>query len=175
MVLFGVVYPLLITGIAMLTAPNDGDGQTVEVNGKVAGFEIIGQSFTSDKYFHGRPSAVEYNAAATGGSNKGPTNPDYLQLVEQRIKEFLETNPGIERKNVPVDLVTASGGGLDPHISPAAALIQVRRIAGVRGIQEEVLIRLINDHREAPLLNLFGTERVNVLHLNIALDHMNNK
>ncbi|HWA35604.1 MAG TPA: potassium-transporting ATPase subunit C, partial [Cyclobacteriaceae bacterium] len=136
MILFGVIYPLLITGIATFTAPGGGDGKTLIANGKVVGFEVIGQSFTSDKYFNSRPSAVGYNAASTGGSNKGPTNPEYLAQVEERINSFLHQNPGVEKNDVPVDLVTASGGGLDPHISPKAAFIQVSRIAVTRGVSK---------------------------------------
>jgi K+-transporting ATPase ATPase C chain len=172
MIVFGVAYPLLITGIAVLLAPNSGAGTTIHVNGKVVGFEVIGQLFDSDKYFNGRPSAVGYNAASTGGSNKGPTNPDYLAQVDDRISVFLSKNPGVDKKDIPVDLVTASGGGLDPHISPASALVQVGRIAKARGIKEELLRRLIQQNTKEPLLGLFGTPTVHVLRLNLALDNL---
>jgi potassium-transporting ATPase KdpC subunit len=169
-VLFGVLFPLFITGLAKIIAPNGGKGETILLNGKTVGFELIGQSFTNEKYFASRPSTVNYNAAATGGSNKGPSNPDYLKQVEERIGDFLSKNPGIKIEDIPVDLVTASGGGLDPHISPSAALIQVQRIAKVRGMSEEVLRQLIKENTEGPLFGLFGTPTVHVLRLNILLD-----
>lgn len=167
-VLFGMLYPLLITGIAMVAAPNGGKGERIEVDGKIVGFELIGQKFDEDRYFNGRPSAVNYNAAATGGSNKGPTNPDYLAQVQARINTFLVHNPGIKKSQIPVDLVTASGGGLDPHISPDAARIQIARIARVRKIEISKVQKLVEDHIESPILGL-GTSRVHVLRLNIAL------
>lgn len=173
LILFGVIYPLSITGIARLTAANGGNGKTIEVNGKVVGFEVIGQLFDSDKYFNSRPSAVGYNAAATGGSNKGPTNPDYLAVVEERITTFLKQNPNVKREDVTVDMVTASGGGLDPHISPRAAEIQIARIAKARGISEQQLVSLVKDYTEQPLFGLFGTSRINVLKLNLALNQLN--
>src|SRR6188768_3062690 len=145
-ILFGVLYPLLITGIAKVIAPNGGKGEEVTVNGKVVGFELIGQKFDDDKYFNSRPSAVDYNAAGTGGSNKGPTNPDYLAQVQARIDTFLIHNPGVEKTQIPVDLVTASGGGLDPHISPQAATIQIARIAKVRNIEASKLDDLVKMH-----------------------------
>lgn len=171
-VLFGVIYPLLITGIAKVTAPNGGEGSIIEVNGKPVGFELIGQAFDSVIYFNGRPSAVSYNAASTGGSNKGPTNPEYLEQVEERITDFLSKNPDIKREDVTVDLVTASGGGLDPHISPKAAMIQVPRVAKARGIEQDALEKLVAQYTEAPMFGLFGTPRVHVLRLNIALDQL---
>lgn len=173
MILFGVIYPLAITGIAKLTASNSGEGKAVVVDGKVVGFEVIGQLFDSDKYFNSRPSAVGYNAAATGGSNKGPTNPDYLAVVEERITIFLKQNPNVKREDVTVDMVTASGGGLDPHISPRAAEIQISRIAKARGISEQQLVSLVKDYKEQPLFGLFGTSRINVLKLNLALNQLN--
>lgn len=170
-ILFGVLYPLFITGIAKVMAPNGGRGEEIVVNGKVVGFELIGQKFDDDKYFNSRPSAVDYNAAATGGSNKGPTNPEYLAVVQARIDTFLVHNPTTKRTDIPVDLVTASGGGLDPHISPGAALIQVDRIAKMRNINRQKVEALVNEHTESPLLGL-GTSRVHVLRLNIALDQL---
>jgi K+-transporting ATPase ATPase C chain len=171
MILFGVIYPLLITGIAKVIAPNAGRGEEIIVNGKVVGFELIGQKFDDDKYFNGRPSAVDYNPAATGGSNKGPTNPDYLAQVQARIDTFLVHNPDVKKEQIPVDLVTASGGGLDPHISPSAALVQVDRIARIRNIDKERITVLVNDHIEKPMFGM-GTSRVHVLRLNIALDEL---
>lgn len=168
-VFFCVIYPLLIWGIAQ-AAPAKGEGETVTINGKVVGFALIGQSFTSDRYFQGRPSAVGYNAAGSGGSNKGPSNPGYLKDVQSRIDSFLVHNPGVKKEDIPSELVTASGGGLDPDISPAGAYVQVGRIAARRRISEEAMRQLVAQHIQKPLLGLFGTERVNVLALNIALD-----
>jgi K+-transporting ATPase ATPase C chain len=171
-VLFGVVYPLFITAIAKVIAPDHGNGEEIVVNGKAVGFELIGQKFDEDKYFHGRPSSVDYDAASTGGSNKGPTNPDYLAQVQARIDTFLIHNPTVTKENIPVDLVTASGGGLDPHISPSAAKVQIDRIARVRNISKEKVEALANDHIERPFLGLFGPSKVHVLRLNMALDEL---
>jgi len=165
------VYTFFVWGIAQ-AAPAKGNGQTVTVNGRVAGYKLIGQKFTDDKYFWSRPSAVDYNAAGSGGSNKGPTNPDYLKTVNDRIDSFIVHNPGIKKEEIPSELVTASGSGQDPDLSPAGAYIQVKRIASVRNIPEEKIKALIIQHIEKPLLGLFGTERVNVLDLNIAMDKL---
>lgn len=170
-VMFGLLFPLIIWGIGLMF-PHQANGLPVYKNNKLIGFENIGQKFYSDKYFWGRPSAVDYNAASTGGSNKGPTNEEYLELVESRITEFLQKNPGVKRNQIPSDLVTASGAGLDPHISPQAAFIQVQRVALARNINEKLITDLVEKQIEKPLLGLFGTERVNVLMLNIALEEM---
>lgn len=167
-ILCAVLYPLLVAGIGKVT-PGSGKGKTVSVNGKVVGYENVGQKFTDDKYFNGRPSAVEYNAAGSAGSNKGPTNPDYLQVVKDRIDTFLVHNPGIKKEEIPADLVTASGSGLDPDISPAAAYVQVKRITAIRGIKEEKVRTLVEQHIEKTIL---GPSVVNVLKLNIALDNL---
>jgi K+-transporting ATPase ATPase C chain len=171
LILFGVLYPLLITGVAKLVAPNGGKGEEVKVDGKVVGFELIGQKFEDDRYFNSRPSAVDYNAAATGGSNKGPTNPEYLAQVQARIDTFLVHNPDVKKSEIPVDLVTASGGGLDPHISPQSAKVQIARIARMRKIDVSKIENLVNSYIEEPMLGL-GTSWVHVLHLNIALDKL---
>lgn len=168
-VLTAGLYPLLIAGMAKM-APGRGDGVTVEHNGKVVGYANVGQNFTDDRYFQGRPSAVGYNAAGSGGSNKGPSNPDYLKTVQERIDTFLVHNPGVNKADIPVELVTASGSGLDPHLSPAAASIQVPRIAKLRGIPEPELRDLVKANTKGPLLGLFGPAVVNVLALNVALD-----
>jgi K+-transporting ATPase ATPase C chain len=165
------VYTIFILGIAQ-AAPANGKGETVTVNGKVVGYKLIGQKFTDDKYFWSRPSAVDYNAAGSGGSNKGPTNPDYLKTVQDRIDSFLVHNPGVKKEEIPSELVTASGSGQDPDLSPAAAYIQVKRIAAVRNIPQEKIRALVSQHVEKPLLGLFGTERVNLLQLNIDLDRL---
>ena len=170
-VLLAVIYPLLIAGVGKLT-PGGGDGETVKVNGKVVGYAIVGQKFTDDKYFWSRPSAVDYNAAGSAGSNKGPSNPDYLKTVQDRIDAFLVHNPGIDKKDIPAELVTASGSGEDPDLSPAAAKIQIKRIAAVRHIDANKLNALVDEHTEKPLFGLLGPSKVNVLKLNIALDEI---
>lgn len=167
-ILCAVLYPLLIAGIGKAT-PGSGKGETVSVNGKVVGYEKVGQKFTDDKYFQGRPSAVDYNAAGSAGSNKGPSNPGYLQIVQDRIDSFLVHNPGIKKEEIPADLVTASGSGLDPHISPAAAYVQVKRIAAVRGLAEDKVRTLVDQQVEK---NVLGPSVVNVLKVNIALDNL---
>jgi potassium-transporting ATPase KdpC subunit len=169
-ILLAVLYPLLISLIGKAT-PGAGKGETISVNGKVVGYEKIGQKFTDDKYFWGRPSAVDYNAAGSAGSNKGPSNPDYLQLVNDRIDSFLVHNPGIKKEEIPAEMVTASGSGLDPDISPAGALIQVKRVAAVRGLDETKVKALVEAHIEKPLAGILGPSKVNVLKLNIDLDN----
>ncbi len=172
LVLFGVLYPLLITVIATLITGHQGKGETVEVDGRIVGFKHIGQSFVSDRYFHGRPSAVGYNAAATGGSNKAITNPDYLEQVRERITQIQTANPESGSQKIPVDLVTASGGGLDPHISVEAALFQVPRIAKARGLDAAAIEKLILQHTQGPAVGLFGPSYVHVLQLNTSLDQV---
>jgi K+-transporting ATPase ATPase C chain len=169
LILFGLFFPLLIWTVGLLF-PYQSNGLPIYKDGKLAGFENIGQKFYSDKYFWGRPSAVDYNASSTGGSNKGPTNPEYLNQVEKRIEDFLKKNPNVKRNEIPSDLVTASGSGIDPDVSPQAALIQVSRIAKERKIDSVIVEHLVERHIEKPFLNLFGPEKVNVLKLNIALD-----
>lgn len=170
-VLCAVLYPLLIAGIGKAT-PGGGKGETVSVNGRVVGYEKIGQKFTDDKYFWGRPSAVDYNAAGSAGSNKGPSNPDYLQIVKDRIDSFLVHNPGVKKEEIPAEMVTASGSGLDPDISPAGAYIQVKRIAAIRNLPEEKIKALVEEHTQKPLAGMFGPSKVNVLKLNVALDNL---
>lgn len=167
-ILCAVIYPLFIAAVGKAT-PGGGKGETVSVNGKVVGYEKVGQKFTDDKYFWGRPSAVDYNAAGSAGSNKGPSNPDYLKIVQDRIDTFLVRNPGIKKEEIPAEMVTASGSGLDPHISPASAYIQVKRIAAKRNLQEDKLRTLVENQTEKTML---GPSVVNVLKLNIALDKM---
>lgn len=171
-VLFCVAYPLLLLGIAKF-APAGGEGETIQRNGKTIGYLLEGQYFSSDNYFQGRPSAAGYNAASSAGSNKGPSDPDYLKTVSARIDSFLVHNPGIEKKDIPSELVTASGSGLDPDISAAAALIQVNRISKARGIGPEKLESLIRSKTNTSWLN--GIAKVNVLSLNLALDQIKSK
>ena len=169
-VLFIVIYSVVMLGIAQL-APNKGHGFVIKDNDKTY-YENLAQNFTNAEYFWSRPSAVNYNAAGSGGSNKGPSNPDYLATVQARIDTFMAYNPGIQKSEIPSDLVTASGSGQDPNISVQAAKVQIKRIAAARNISEEKINQLIADQTEKPLLGLFGTEKLNVLKLNIELDHL---
>ncbi|HVV54387.1 MAG TPA: K(+)-transporting ATPase subunit C [Mucilaginibacter sp.] len=172
LLLLSGVYPLVIAGIGKLT-PGHGDGVTVTYQGRIVGFANVGQKFTLDKYFWSRPSAVDYDAAGSGGSNKGPSNPDYLNKdVQARIDTFLKHNPTVRKDQVPAELVTASGSGLDPDLSPYSARVQAARVAKARGLTEQQVLALIDAHTEKPLLGLFGPAKVNVLKLNIALDEM---
>ncbi|NBA88973.1 K(+)-transporting ATPase subunit C [Emticicia sp. CRIBPO] len=171
LVLFGVLYPLAITGIAGL-APGAGKGETVSVNQKVLGYKKLGQSFTAEKYFWGRPSAVSYNAAGSAGSNKGPSNPAYLKEVETRIDSFQVHHPYLTKKEIPSEMVTASGSGLDPDISPEAAMVQIKRVATARNISETQVAALVEKSIQKPLLGLFGPSVINVLELNAALDQI---
>jgi K+-transporting ATPase ATPase C chain len=174
LIICSVIYPLLVAAIGHFS-PGKGKGTTETVNGKVVGYSEIGQKFDQDKYFWSRPSAVAFNAAGSAGSNKGPTNPDYLKDVQSKIDTFLIRNPGIRKEEVPVELVTYSGSGLDPDISPRGALVQVVRIAKVRGIPEEMIKALVDKHTEKSFLGLLGPDKVNVLKLNIDLDMLGAK
>ncbi len=173
-VLLCVIYPLIIAGIGKLSKGR-GDGEAIVVNGKVVGYALVGQSFTKPQYFWGRPSAVAYAANGSGGSNKGPTNPDYLKDVEKRIDTLLKYHPYLKRSDIPADMVTASGSGLDPDISPEAAKMQVKRVAQYRKLDEQKVADLVNSHIEGPLFGFLGPAKVNVLKLNVALDEMTNK
>jgi K+-transporting ATPase ATPase C chain len=173
-VLTGGIYPLLVTGIAQLVFPHQANGSLIEQNGKVVGSALIGQPFSNPKYFWGRPSAtspVAYNASASSGSNLGPLNPALEGAVKARIDALKAADP-TQTEPIPVDLVTASGSGLDPHISPAAAHWQAPRIARILGLSEAEVSKLIDAHTEGRQLGLLGEPRVNVLALNMALDRL---
>jgi len=165
LVFFCGLYTLAVYGVSRLAPESMSFTKT-----KQGHYENVGQSFTGDHYFNSRPSAVNYNAAGSGGSNKGPGNPDYLKEVQARIDTFLVHNPGVRKEDIPSDLVTASGSGLDPNISVEGAFVQVKRISQIRGINESTINQLIEKQIEKPLLGFVGTQKINVLKLNIALD-----
>ncbi|WP_309640620.1 K(+)-transporting ATPase subunit C [Flavobacterium sp.] len=169
-VFFSGIYTLSIFGIAQF-APNQGKGEIVSVNGKKHHINVA-QKFTGNQYFWSRPSAVDYNAAGSGGSNKGTNNPDYLAEVNTRIDTFLLKNPTVKRSEIPSDLVTASGSGIDPNISVEGANVQVDRIAKTRNLDKQKVLELVAKNTEKPLLGMLGTQKINVLKLNIALDQL---
>jgi K+-transporting ATPase ATPase C chain len=164
----GVAYPLLITLIGRVAFPHQANGSLIEREGRLIGSELIGQSFTDPKYFWGRPSAAGYNAGVSTGSNLGPTNPAQLDAVKQRLAD-LQTAHGTEAK-IPIDMVTASASGLDPHLSPAAAALQVNRVATARKLSDDQVMEVVAEHTEGRSLGVLGEPRVNVLKLNLALD-----
>ena len=168
----GVVYPLLVTGIAQAVFPYQANGSLIARDGKVMGSALIGQPFDDPKYFWGRPSATSpygYNAGSSSGSNLGPTNPAQITAVQGRVDALRAADPD-NKAPVPVDLVTASSSGLDPHITPAAALYQVPRVARERKLSPDALRALVEQHTEGRQLGFLGESRVNVLALNLALD-----
>jgi potassium-transporting ATPase KdpC subunit len=172
-VLTGIVYPLAVWGIARVVFPKQAGGSIVVVSNKVVGSSLIGQNFSSPKYFQSRPSAAGdkgYDAANSGGSNLGPTNKALIDTVKLRLKNLLESNPGTDAHQVPIDLITASGSGLDPEISPAAADLQVARVAHARGLSEDQVRQLIAENTRPRSAGIFGEPGVNVLLLNLALD-----
>lgn len=172
--LTGIIYPLLITGAAQAIFPHQANGSLIIKNSRVVGSELIGQQFDDPRYFWGRPSATKpnpYNAASSGGSNLGPTNPALLAEVKARIAALKAADP-TNNAPIPVDLVTSSGSGLDPNISVAAALYQVARVAKARGLSQDAVRALVDSHTQGRLLGIFGEPRVNVLELNLALDEI---
>ncbi|MHA4896694.1 potassium-transporting ATPase subunit KdpC [Pedobacter sp. PWIIR3] len=171
MVLLCVIYPIIVAFAGSFSKGNGG-GEKITRNGKVVGYALLGQSFTKPEYFWGRPSAVGYNAAGSGGSNKGPSNADYLQQVKDRIDTLLKYNPTIKKADIPADMVTASGSGLDPNISEQGAIIQIKRVAALRKLDERIVAELVVKNTQGPLLGLFGPTSVNVLKLNLALNDL---
>jgi K+-transporting ATPase ATPase C chain len=168
-VISGVIYPLVVTGIAQVAFPKQANGSLIVIDGKPYGSELIGQQFDEPAYFWGRLSAAGYNAAASSGSNYGPLNPALMEAVQVRVDALKEADPN-NTTPIPVDLVTASASGLDPHISVAAALYQVPRVAAARGVDEAQITALVNQHTEGRQFGFLGEPRVNVLLLNLALD-----
>lgn len=171
-VITGLAYPLFVTGIVQVTLPDKARGSLLYVNGTFVGSELIGQNFTSPGYFHGRPSAVGYAGNNSGASNYGPTNAKLMVQVRQRVEQVRRENGLLPNASVPADLVLASGSGLDPHISLEGAMIQVHRVARVRGLSESEVKLLVDQHTEHPQFGFLGQMRINVLKLNIALDEL---
>jgi K+-transporting ATPase ATPase C chain len=171
LVLCCVIYPAIVWAAAQL-APGKGEGEQIVQNGRLVGFANVGQKFDKPQYFNSRPSAVGYKADGSAGSNKGPSNPDYLKEVQARLDTFLVQNPGVRRADVPAELLTASGSGLDPDLSPQGALVQVARVAKARSLAPANVQALVQQHIEAGTL---GPDKVNVLKLNLALDKLAGK
>ena len=170
MLLCGLGYPLAATGIAQAVMEDKADGSLIfDENNKVIGSELIGQSFTDPKYFHGRTSSIEYDSAGSGSNNYAPSNTDMMERTKQAVEQWKKNNPNTPVDEVPIDLITNSGSGLDPHISPEAALAQVKRVSEQTGIDKEKLKELIDKNTQGRELGLFGEERVNVLKLNLDL------
>lgn len=173
LVLCGLVYPLIVTGIAQAVMKDNADGSLIyNDKDEVVGSKLIGQNFTDPRYFHGRVSSIEYKAEASGSNNYAPSNPDLAKRVEKSIAEWKEQNRAVPVTEVPIDLVTNSGSGLDPDISPKAASVQVDRISKLTNIPKEKLDQLIKDQTEGAALGLFGEDRVNVLKLNLELQKL---
>lgn len=172
-ILCGMIYPLASTALAQVLLPAQANGSLLkDASGKVVGSALIGQSFTNQALFQSRVSSIGYKAEASGSNNYGPSNPDMLQRTKDSIAQWKRDNPGVPVSQLPVDLITNSGSGLDPHISPAAALVQVPRISKLTGIPAATLEALVKEHTEGRDLGLFGEKRVNVLKLNLALTEM---
>lgn len=171
--LLGVGYVLILRGVSAVAGPNGGEAETISLNGQVVGAANVGQAFTDSTHFWSRPSAVDYNGGGSGGSNKATTNPEYLAEVEQRVQDFLAAHPYLTRAEVPAEMVTASGSGLDPDISPRGAQVQVQRVAEARGLDIATVQNLVDSLTQKPWLGLFGTAKVNVLRLNVALEELN--
>ena len=182
MIICGLIYPLVLTGISKVIFPRQAEGSLIRVDGKVVGAETIGQEFTEDYYMWGRPSAYHYNTytedengnlvysdgtefagVSSGSNNYAPTNEALTERVENDMEKFLERNPEVKAEDIPTDLLTASGSGLDPHISPESAQIQIPRIAEASGLSEEKVEEIVSEHTEGKLLGVFGEETVNVL------------
>jgi potassium-transporting ATPase KdpC subunit len=175
-ILTGLIYPLIVTGVAQWVFPVKASGSLISKDGRPAGSELIGQPFDDPKYFWGRLSATPdfpYNSASSSGSNLGPSNPALVEAVKARLEAFQKADPG-NTSLVPIDLVTSSGSGLDPHISPAGAFYQVARVAHARGLSEDEVRRLVDQCTESRQWGFLGEPRVNVLRLNLALDRPNN-
>ncbi len=170
LVLCGIIYPLVSTGLAQLLMPGKANGSLIENSeGEVIGSELIGQSFTDPKYFHGRVSSMEYKAEASGSNNYAPSNPAMLERTKESIEAWKKNNPDVPVSELPIDLITNSGSGLDPHITPQSAMVQIPRISKLTGLSTGALEQLVEEQTEGRSLGVFGEPRVNVLKLNLAL------
>lgn len=173
MILCGLLFPILLSGLSAVIFPRQAKGSLVEVNGEAVGAEYVGQKFTEPYFMKGRPSAVGYNtydeeaALSSGSANYGATNPELKKRVEEDMEAFLAANPEVDKEDIPTDLLTASGSGLDPHISPASAMVQIPAISRASGISEDDLERIVEDNTKGKLLGIFGEETVNVLGVNV--------
>lgn len=178
----GLAYPLLLTGLSQLIFPNQANGSLIMANGHAVGSKIVGQDFTDSKFMKCRPSAVNYNTytqkdktdgtytgIGSGSKNYGPTNPDLVKRVKDDIATFLKANPSIKKENIPTDLLTASGSGLDPHISPASAAVQIPALVKTTGLSQEKLETIVKDNTQGKVLGIFGEETVNVLKVNLEI------
>jgi len=175
-VLCGIAYPMLCTGLAQWFMPGHANGSLIrDASGQTVGSELIGQSFTDPRYFQGRVSSIGYKAEASGSNNYGPSNPDLLKRMQDSIEAWKQANPDVPASELPIDLITNSGSGLDPHITPESAAVQVPRIARLTGIAEDDLRKLVDKHTEGRDLGLFGEPRVNVLKLNLELKSLMTK
>ena len=178
LLLCGIIYPLVVTGISQVLFPNKANGSIIEVNGKEVGSKLVGQDFTDERFMKCRPSAVNYNTytaeekvngVSSGSDNYAPSNPDLITRVEEDMAEFLKNNPDVKKEDIPTDLLTASGSGLDPHISPESAKIQVANLVKTTGLAEEELLEIIDNNTKGKFLNIFGEETVNVLGVNLEI------
>lgn len=178
----GLAYPLLLTGISQVIFPNQANGSLITLNGQAIGSELVGQDFTDDRFMKSRPSAVNYNTytqadkesgnyagVSSGSKNYAPTNPELVKRVEADIAEFLATNPSVKKADIPTDLLTASGSGLDPHISPASAAVQIPALITATGLSKDKLETIVKENTQGKFLGIFGEETVNVLKVNLAI------
>ena len=183
MILCGLLFPILLSGLSAVIFPRQAKGSLVEVNGEAVGAEYVGQKFTEPYFMKGRPSAVGYNtydeeageeaSLSSGSANYGATNPELKKRVEEDMEAFLAENPDVDKEDIPTDLLTASGSGLDPHISPASAMLQIPAISRASGISEDDLERIVEDNTKGKLLGIFGEETVNVLGVNVDIAEAN--
>lgn len=182
LLLCGIIYPLLVTGISQVLFPNKANGSIVEVNGKEVGSELVGQEFTDERFMKCRPSAVNYNTytaeekeegtytgVSSGSDNFAPSNPELIARVEEDMAEFLKNNPDVKKEDIPTDLLTASGSGLDPHISPESAKVQIPALVKSTGLSEEELQEIVDNNTKSKFLGIFGEETVNVLKVNLEI------
>ncbi len=170
-ILCGGIYPVVTTLVAGALFPHQATGSIIEVDGKTVGSELVGQPFASERYFYGRPSAAGFDPFSLAGSNWAPSNPDLRKRVRAQARQIVVLE-GVPVEEIPVDLLAASGSGIDPHISPEAANIQVARIVNARGVSDAQVLHLVNEYTEPPTLSIFGQPRVHVLRLNLALDRL---